>query len=129
MVELSLPDWANRQNALILCLCVIVLGQFGYLWWAARNNPLIRLSDLMTGDNGRLASNKAFQYWAFLISGWAMVFLTVTGDMDAIGWGAWVAIWTGAHLGNKAINNTAAAKAQEISAATGAPAHTPPARD
>lgn len=125
----ELPAWITREVALLAFLGVAVFGQLAYLYWAGQQNHLIRLSDLMTGDNGRLASNKTFQFLAFCASSWAMVFFTATGKADMMGWAAWTAIWSGAALTNKAIANNANAKAQELAAAAGAPPPIPPARD
>lgn len=127
-MTVDLPTWVTRENLMLAFLAICVFAHAGYLTWSARSNPLIRCTDIMTGDNGRLASNKTFQAWAFGLSAWAMVYLTVTANMDAIGWGAWVAIWSGAALANKAVNNSATAKSQEIAAATGNPPPIPAAK-
>ena len=100
---MNLPDWLTRESALLIALAAFVIGHLAYLLWASRSNSLIDLTDLWTGDNGRLASSKSFQSWAFILSAWAMVWFTVTGHADPTGWAAWAALWVGGALGTKAI--------------------------
>lgn len=121
----DLPEWLNRENVSIAFLGLASFGVAIAFLVAQSRNSLIRVTDVLTGDNGRLASNKTFQALAFLLSAWAMVFLTITGKADAIVWGAWVAVWAGATLTNKVVNNAAVAKAQEAAAATGTSAPPP----
>lgn len=97
------PDWITRETVLLTGLGLVVLIHGLCLAHYARSGGLIRVTDLMTGDNGRLASSKTFQAWAFVLSAWAMVWFTVTGHSDPMGWSAWVAIWAGAAIGNKVV--------------------------
>lgn len=99
----ALPDWINRETVLLAGLGLAILIHGTCLVYYARTGALIRVTDLLTGDNGRLASSKTFQAWAFVLSAWAMVWFTVTGHSDPMGWSAWVAIWAGAAIGNKVV--------------------------
>lgn len=118
------PDWLTREAVLLTALGLAVAAHALCLAYYSRTGNLIRVTDLLTGDNGRMASTKTFQAWAFVLSAWAMIWFTATGHADPLEWSAWVAIWAGAALTNKAVNNAAVAKAQENATAAGQPAPT-----
>lgn len=105
-------------------VAVLLVGSVAfylYLFWAAQRNSSIVLTDVLTGDNGRLVSSKVIQFLAFHGTFWAMVFMTVTGKATVAEWTLFWGTCAGLALGNKAVNNAAAAKANELSAATGVP--------
>ncbi len=99
----DLPAWLTREHVSIAFLGICAFGFAIFMVFESARNERIRCTDLLTGDNGRLASNKTFQTLAFLLSAWAMVFMTITARVDAVAWGAWVAVWAGAALTNKVV--------------------------
>lgn len=96
-----LPAWVNRETVAIagLGLCTVVF--FAYIAWAARRDPLVRWTDILTGDNGRIASAKALQVMAFGLTGWGMVYLTITASATATEWTLFGGAWGGLALGAK----------------------------
>jgi hypothetical protein len=128
-MAVTIPDWLTRENLSVAVLILCAFGFAVFMLVESVRNPLIRCTDIMTGDNGRLASNKTFQCLAFLLSAWAMVYMTLQNRADAIAWGAWVAIWAGATLTNKVVNNKAVEAAAKIAVATDAPPPIPQVSD
>ncbi len=97
----ALPEWVSRENVAIAFLFLAATAFFAYIAWAARRDELIRWTDVITGDNGRIASTKALQLMAFGLTGWGMVYLTVTGAATPTEWTLFGGAWGGLALGNK----------------------------
>lgn len=100
-MSFDLPAWVTRENVAIVFLFMATMALFAYLAWAAQRNPLLRLTDVMTGDNGRYASGKLLQVLAFGLTGWGMVYLTVTGTATPTEWTIFGGAWGGLALGSK----------------------------
>jgi hypothetical protein len=115
------PDWLTREIVSYTVLCLSAIGFCCMMLFASYRSDKIRCTDVMTGDNGRLASNKTFQTVTFLVSVWIMVDMTIRGSMNETLLLGWCAVWGGLTAVNKALNNNAVAKAQESAAASGAP--------
>lgn len=110
----ALPDWINRESIAMLGLVVIVVAHAILLFIESRRNPLIRCVDIMTADNGRMASNKTFQAWAFWFTAWGMYYLIVTGKAGGIELSAWGALWIGGYAYNKKQNNEAVVEVAKV---------------
>lgn len=74
-----------------------------------RKNPLFRATDLITGDNGRIASTKFFAAGAFFGTLYAFVDAVVAGRADTAAILAFSGVWAGTAMVNKTINNTTTA--------------------
>lgn len=96
-----MPEWVTHENVAIAFLFLATVAFFAYLAWAARRDDQLRLTDVLTGDNGKYASTKVLQALAFGLTGWGMVFLTLSGSVTATEWTLFGGAWGGLALGNK----------------------------
>lgn len=97
----ALPDWLTRENVALACLFMGTVAFFAYLTYAARRDDLIRFTDVLTGDNGRLASPKVIHVMAFGLTAWGMIWLTISGSVNATEWTLFGGTWGGLALGSK----------------------------
>lgn len=64
-----------------LALCSIALVGLLLLWHWTRSHPEFDLSDLITGDNGKVSTTKFFQTMAGVTATWGFVTLIQQGKM------------------------------------------------
>lgn len=102
-------DGLDLNTLLLGAFLVFVAGVMLCIIREQRNNPLFRATDLVTGDNGRVASTKFFAAGAFLGTSYAFVVGVATGHDNTSMILAFSGVWAGASLINKTINNTTTA--------------------
>jgi Protein of unknown function (DUF2644) len=64
-----------------LALSVIALVALLVLWSWQRGHPEFDLSDLITGDNGRVSTSKFMQAGAWVVGTWGFVTMVQQGKM------------------------------------------------
>jgi hypothetical protein len=102
-----LPDWLTRETAMLLMLAAEIIAAAVWLIWTSRKpGSLINLSDVLTGDNGRLSAPKCTEIAAFFTCSWAFVYLFATGHGSFEGLSGFGLIWAARGAANKIINNT-----------------------
>lgn len=78
--------------AVLTALCGFVL-----LRWQ-RSHPEFDLSDLLTGDNGRVSLSKFGQATALVVSTWGFVVLIQQGKLSETYFLGYMTVWTGSKL-------------------------------
>lgn len=119
----DLPEWLTRETVAMFALLVIIAAICVMWIIEQRRNPLIQCFDVVTADNGRLASNKLFQAGAFIVTGWGIVFLMIAGRAGAIELAAWGGMWIVGYAVNKKQNNDSVI---EVAKVAGDPPPIPP---
>ena len=74
----------------------------------------IHLDDLLLGDDGKMSKSAAVMFGGFALTSWTIVYLTITGKLDAVYFGAYLAAWVAPTVTRLIVSN-AAAKATEAS--------------
>lgn len=74
---------------------VIVISALIMLLRWQKNHPLIDLSDLITGDNGRVSSSKFCQTGAWVVSTWGFASMVQQGKMTEWYFIGYMTAWTG----------------------------------
>ena len=64
-----------------IALCAGVLLALLVMWHWQRSHPKFDLSDLVTGDNGKVSATKFIQTATWVIASWGFVTLTQDGKM------------------------------------------------
>lgn len=82
----------------IVTLCAWVL----FRW--QRSHPDFDLSDLLTGDNGRVSLSKFGQVSALVVSTWGFIVLVQQGKLSETYFFGYMTVWTGAKLIQSAID-------------------------
>lgn len=70
------------MNISNLALSGLAIGALLMLWQWQRSHPDFDLSDLITGDNGRVSSTKFVQTATFIVTTWGFVTLVQQGKMS-----------------------------------------------
>lgn len=84
-----------------IALCAGVLLALLVMWHWQRSHPKFDLSDLVTGDNGKVSATKFIQTATWVIASWGFVTLTQDGKMSE--W--YMAAYLGLAYGTKAIKD------------------------
>jgi hypothetical protein len=87
-----------------LALSVIALVGLLLVWYWTRSHPNFDLSDLITGDNGRVSATKFSQSGAWVVSTWGFVTLIQQGKMTEWYMAAYMAACFGARLAKEALS-------------------------
>lgn len=64
-----------------LTLSMIAIGALILMWRWTKSHPNFDLSDLLTGDNGRVSSTKLLKTGAWVVGTWGFVTLIQQGKM------------------------------------------------
>ena len=75
----------------VLVICLLLL-----IW--QRKHPAFDLSDLITGDNGRVSLSKCGQASALVVSTWGFVVLIQQGKLTEMYFLGYMTVWSGARL-------------------------------
>lgn len=97
-------DRASLLLAALLLLVVFIL----YRW--QRTHPKFDLSDLLTGDNGKVSLAKFGQTSALLVSTWGFVVLVQQGKLTETYFIGYMSVWTGYRLAQDAITKKSEVK-------------------
>ena len=93
--------------SLILLLIVALLSLWILSRWQ-KSHPDFDLSDLLTGDNGKVSLSKFGQVAALIVSTWGFVVLVQQGKMSEFYFVGYMVAWTGAKLIQSSIDKRAA---------------------
>jgi ABC-type Mn2+/Zn2+ transport system permease subunit len=63
-----------------------------------RHHPKFDLSDILTGDNGRVSLSKLGEASALVVSTWGFVVLTQQGKLSESYFIGYMTVWTGARI-------------------------------
>lgn len=81
-----------------MSLTVIALLVLALLWTWQRNHPSFDLSDLITGDNGKVSSKKFMQTGAWVVATWGFVTLIQDGKMNELYFTGYMTVSFGARI-------------------------------
>jgi hypothetical protein len=90
--------WFGQEftfNLSTVMFVLIVVGALTMLLKWQKNHPLIDLSDLITGDNGRVSSSKFCQTGAWVVSTWGFASMIQQGKMTEWYFIGYMTAWTG----------------------------------
>lgn len=90
-----------------IMLAVLALLASFLLWKWTKNHPSFDLSDLLTGDNGRVSISKFGQTCALAVSTWGFVVLVQQGKLTEFYFIGYMTVWTGAKLIQSSIDKKA----------------------
>jgi hypothetical protein len=94
---IPIPTVSNMALASIL-LFVLVL-----LWRWTRNHPNFDLSDLITGDNGRVSTTKFVQCGAWVVATWGFATMVQQGKLTEWYFAAYMAACFGTRIAKDAL--------------------------
>lgn len=87
----------TRYTATVLIAIAGLLALLIMIRWQ-RSHPLFDLSDLVTGDNGRVSLSKIAQAVALSVSTWGFVILVQQGKLTEVYFLGYMTIWSGTKL-------------------------------
>jgi ABC-type Mn2+/Zn2+ transport system permease subunit len=90
-----------------LALSLIALGVLVALFMWQRSHPNFDLSDLITGDNGKVSATKFAQTGAWVVATWGFVTLIQQGKMTEWYFGAYMAASFGVRVAKDALSKPA----------------------
>lgn len=93
--------------ALIVLLAVALCAALLLRHWQ-HSHPDFDLSDLLTGDNGRVSLSKFGQVAALVVSTWGFVVLVEQGKLTETYFLGYMTVWTGSKLIQSRIDKGAA---------------------
>lgn len=90
-----------------LSLSFIALGALALMWRWTRSHPNFDLSDLLTGDNGRVSSTKLLKTGAWVVGTWGFVTLIQQGKMTEWYFAGYMGISFGVSIARDVFGKTA----------------------
>lgn len=111
---MQIDQFANREVLMIGSFLIFSLCALLYLIRQQRVNPLLNLTDLLTGDNGRYSSPKFFQAWAFVVTTWAFLWFCITGQAGEGLLLGYAGLWATAAAVNKQLSKSEPAQSTVV---------------
>ena len=92
-------------SLIALLLLALLAALILHAW--QKSHPDFDLSDLLTGDNGKVSLSKFGQVSALIVSTWGFVVLVQQGKLTEFYFIGYMTVWTGAKLIQSGIDKKA----------------------
>jgi hypothetical protein len=89
-----------------LSLSIGAIAVLLLLWQWQRTHPAFDLSDLITGENGKVSATKFAQTTALVVSTWGFVTLVQQGKLTEWYFGAYMLAFLGTRIAKDALTKT-----------------------
>lgn len=101
----EIMNWDLRIDFPGLVLVAILLLMFWIMWRAQKADNGLDFAEMLKDDSGKASSSRLAAFVALAISSWAVMYILVTrkGEIDTWLLVAYVAIWSGAKVAEKAL--------------------------
>lgn len=85
-------------------LTILAILAFWLIRSWQKSHPNFDLSDILTGDNGKVSLSKMGQAAALVVSTWGFVVLTQQGKLSSEYFIGYMMVWTGAKIAQSSID-------------------------
>ncbi len=105
-----------KEYGSILALLILSAVSVMLITSWQRNHPNFDLSDILTGDNGRVSLSKLGQATALVVSTWGFISLVAQGKLTEFYFVGYMVAWSATRLTNQYLGKETPASQKELNA-------------